>query len=123
MNANLSIKANINRLVRESPHHESHVVRSILPHPSPLPHGEGELSTDDLKQRTMAAIHGFNARTFLEKSFRSFSGLHLGHIRLRRQFRVLAVTLITVGVLTAISATAQTPLQGQLVLSPVSAHE
>ena len=38
-------------------------VRKTLPHPGPLPLGEGESYADDLKRRTMAGVQKFNART------------------------------------------------------------
>jgi hypothetical protein len=38
------------------------LVPTALPHPSPLPLGEGELSPDGLKWRTITAVQGFNAR-------------------------------------------------------------
>ena len=37
------------------------LVRTILPHPCPLPLGEGESSSDGLKRRTIIAVHGHNA--------------------------------------------------------------
>ena len=32
--------------------------QTVLPHPGPLPLGEGELSTDGLKRRTTKLVHG-----------------------------------------------------------------
>ena len=47
---------------KEAPHEPQDVlVRTILPHPSPLPKGEGELSSDDLKWRTMTVVRGPDA--------------------------------------------------------------
>ncbi|HEX3626292.1 MAG TPA: hypothetical protein VH280_12795, partial [Verrucomicrobiae bacterium] len=40
-------------------------VRKTLPHPCPLPLGEGEWSSDGLIRRSIAAVQGFNARTGL----------------------------------------------------------
>jgi hypothetical protein len=42
--------------------HELHdvLVRLILPHPYPLPLGEGELSADDLTRHTVTVVHGPN---------------------------------------------------------------
>ena len=62
------------------PPHESYdiVVPTILPHPCPLPLGEGELSPDSLKRRTITAVQGRNARFFSGRS-------HPGHRTPRRK--------------------------------------
>src|SRR5580698_9292053 len=41
------------------------VVRTTLPHPCPLPLGEGEWPSDGLKWRTITAVQGRNARFFV----------------------------------------------------------
>jgi len=49
------------------------LIRTILPHPIPLPLGEGESSSDGLTRRTIIPVQGFNAR----KSFRRILTLTL----------------------------------------------
>jgi hypothetical protein len=43
-------------------------IRMVLPHPCPLPLGEGELSADASKNRMTILVHGFSARMFGESS-------------------------------------------------------
>jgi len=42
-------------------------VRTILPHPCPLPLGEGELSASALKCRTTGLVHGPDARPYQDQ--------------------------------------------------------
>jgi hypothetical protein len=53
-------------MVQKSPHlsmnRENIGVRKTLPHPGPLPLGEGESPSDGLIRRMVAVVQGFNAQ-------------------------------------------------------------
>jgi hypothetical protein len=83
-------RADFGRLSHEpAPPHESNgvLVPMILPHPSPLPLGEGGFSADSLKRRAVAAVYRFTAQLFSGKSLRAFNLLLPPPLKLRRTSR------------------------------------